>query len=79
MGEPTDCARSDREAADREPALLDPALAPPAGPESAEGPATELVVDSAPEVVVSADATACIDAIAAPTPTAIATAPTRLR
>lgn len=58
MGEPTDCARSDREAADREPALLDPALTLSAGTDSADGPATELVVDSAPGFVVSADATA---------------------
>ena len=79
MGEPADCARSDRDAADREPALLDPALTLSAGPDSADGPATELVVDSAPGLVVSADATACIDAIAAPTPTATATAPTRPR
>ena len=69
----------DRDAADREPARLDPALALSAGPESAEVPAAELVVDSAPGLVVSADATACIDAIAAPTPTATATAPTRPR
>jgi hypothetical protein len=78
-GEPADCARSDRDAADREPARLDPALALSAGPESAEVPAAELVIDSAPGLVVSADATACIDAIAAPTPTATATAPTRPR
>jgi hypothetical protein len=78
-GEPADCECSDREAADREPARLDPALALSAGPESAAGPATELVIDSAPGLVVSADAMACIDAIAAPTPTATATAPTRPR
>ena len=78
-GEPADGEGSDRDAADREPARLDPALALSAGPESAEVPAAELVIDSAPGLVVSADATACIDAIAAPTPTATATAPTRPR
>jgi hypothetical protein len=76
-GKPADRERSDREAADREPALPDLADPASAGPAPAVGPATELVVDSAPGLAVSAEATACTDAIAAPTPTA--TAPTRPR
>ena len=72
---PDDAAR---EPADRDPDLPDlagPACTLAAGP--AAGPEAELDSDSAPEPVVSADATDCIDAIAVPTPTATATAPTR--
>ena len=71
-----------REVVDRGPDLPDPAglaFTPSAESDPAEGPETELVPDSALEPVVSANATDCIDATAAPTPTATATAPIRPR